>query len=100
MDYENHPGNSTPAAPVTQSFWVVAPAHGAGTRSLVWEIEKGTFSLVLMNDDGAASVDLDVQFMAKVNHILKIAIGSVVGGMAVLLGGVFMVYFAVRKHQA
>jgi hypothetical protein len=100
VDYENHPGNSTPAAPVTQSFWVVAPAHGAGTQSLEWELEKGAFSLALMNDDGTASVDLDVKFMAKVNHILKIAIGSLVGGMVVLVGGVFMVYFAVRKRQA
>ncbi len=64
-----------------------------------WELEEGTFSLVLMNDDGAAGVDLDVKFMAQVKHILKIAIGSLVGGMVVLVGGVFMVYFAVRKRQ-
>jgi hypothetical protein len=96
--YTNHPGDSEPPAPTSQTFWT-ASAHGTGTRSLEWELETGTYSLVLMNDDGAAGVDLSVVVGVKVPLIFGIGVGLLVGGVVALIVGGLMIFFAVRKSQ-
>ena len=96
VDYESHPGSSAPAAPIVHSFWI-AFADGAGTQTLEWELEEGTFSLVLMNSDGSSGIDLDVKVMVKINHIFKIGVGLLAGGFVLLIGGTLMVFFAVRR---
>jgi hypothetical protein len=62
-----------------------------------WETEVGTHSIVLMNDDGSAGVDLDAVFKVKVGSLLGISVGLLVGGIAVLLLGGFMIFLAVRR---
>ena len=98
VNYRNHPGTSEPAAPASQTFWT-ASAHGAGTQTLEWELETGSYSLVLMNADGSAGVDLSTVLGAKVPLLFGVSVGLLVGGVVVLIGGAFMVYIAVRRSQ-
>ena len=99
VDYTNHPGSSQPAAPASEEFWRESE-QGAGTQTMEWKTEVGSHSIVLMNDDGSAGVDLsDVVFKVKVGSLLGISVGLLVGGIAVLLLGGFMIFLAVRRSQ-
>ena len=96
VEYDNHPGSAVPVAPATQAFWTVS-AHGAGTQTLEWELEEGTYMLVLMNDDGSAGVDLSIELGAKVSWLIWVGVGLLVGGAVATIGGSLMIYFAVRR---
>ena len=96
VEYTNHPGDSEPGAPTSQTFWI-ASAHGDGTQTLEWELEAGTYSLVLMNADGSADVDLSVVVGAKVPLIFGVGVGLLVGGIVALLLGALMIVLAVLR---
>ena len=98
VSYTNHQGDSEPAAPTSETFWR-ASVHDAGTQTLEWELEAGRYSLVLMNDDGSAGVDLSVLFGVKIPPVFGIAIGLIVGGTIALIIGILMVFFAIRRPQ-
>lgn len=98
LTYVPHQGDSQPTAPASETFWR-APAHGAGPQTLEWELETGTYSLVLMNDDGSAGVDLSIVFGVKIPLVFEIAVGFLVGGIVALIIGILMVYFVVRTPQ-
>jgi hypothetical protein len=51
----------------------------------VWEPETGTYSVILMNEDGSRSVDADVAVGAKVPWLFGLGVGLVVGGVTALL---------------
>jgi len=97
-DYRHHWGDSEPAAPTSETFWVES-AHGAGTQTLEWEAETGSYSLVLMNDDGSAGVDVSVALGVKVPMVAGIGTGLLIAGPVVLIIGIVMVYFAARRRQ-
>lgn len=94
--YINHSGDSTPATPTSQTFWVVS-AHGAGVQTMQWETEVGSHSIVLMNDDGSAGVDLNAVYKVKIPSVFGWSVGFLIGGTVVLIIGGLMIYLAVRK---
>jgi len=97
LGYTNHPGTSEPLAPTTQTFWT-ASAHGAGTQTLGWGIEPGSYSFVLMNDDGSRGLNLSTLVGVKVPPILwGVSVGLLVGGIVVLVIAALMIYLAVRR---
>jgi uncharacterized membrane protein len=98
VDYINHPGNIVPGAPISQTFWTES-TYGTGTQILEWELEPGSHSLVLMNDDGSAGIDMDIVFGAKVPLLFGIAVGLLVGGTAALSISISMIYFAARRRE-
>ena len=98
--YTNHPGTSEPLAPISQAFWT-ASAHGAGTQTLEWAIESGTYSFLLMNEDGSRGLDLEASIGIAVPSVLGgIGVGLFIGGLVVLALAVLMLYLAVRKRKA
>jgi len=98
VDYKNHPGNSSPTAPTSETFWMES-TYGTGTRVLEWELETGTYSLVLMNEDGSSDVDVDVSIGVKASWIFGIGIGFVAGGIGWLIGGIGLVILAFRGRR-
>ena len=97
LGYTNHPGTSEPQAPTTQTFWT-ASAHGGGTQSLEWGVEEGTYSLVLMNDDGSRGLDLNALVGVKVPPVVwGISVGLLIGGIVLLGIAILMIYLAVRR---
>lgn len=99
LGYVRHMGTSKPEAPTTQAFWK-ATAHGGGTQTLVWGIEEGAYSLVLMNDDGSRGLDLNVSFGVKIPPIVW-GIGSVllVVGIALLIAAIIAIYLGARRSR-
>jgi len=99
LEYTDHSGTSKPEAPTTQTFWT-ASAYGEGTQTLEWGIEEGTYSLVLMNDDGSQGLDLAVSIGVKVPPVVGwIGVGILVVGLVLLGVAVLMIYLAVRRPK-
>jgi hypothetical protein len=57
--YNRVPGTSKPTAPADASFWV-AQSSGVGTQSIVWPIESGSWTVVVMDPSGGQGVFADV----------------------------------------
>jgi len=99
LGYTNHPGTLEPEAPATQTFWV-ASAHGKETQALRWAIEEGTYSFVLMNENGSRGINLSVSVGAKIPAMIpKIGTGLIVGGLVVLAVAILLLVLAVRKPR-
>ena len=99
LEYTDHPGASKPEAPTTQTFWT-ASAYGEGRQTLEWGIEEGTYSLVLMNDDGSQGLDLAVSIGVKVPPVVGwIGVAILVVGIIFLGVAVLMIYFAARRPK-
>ena len=99
LEYTDHPGTLRPEAPTTQGFWT-ASAHGEGRQTLEWGIEEGTYSLVLMNDDGSQGLDLAVSIGVKVPPVVGwIGVGLLVVGLVLLGVAVLMIYLGARRPK-
>ena len=97
IDYQNHPGSIVPGDPISQTFWTKS-TYGAGTQILEWELEPGSHSLVLMNDDGSAGVDMSIVLGAKIPLLFRVGVGILVGGAVVLSISILMIYFSTRRR--
>jgi hypothetical protein len=96
--YTNHPGNSAPAAPTSQTFWVVSE-HGSGNQTLEWELETGDWVMVLMNADGSAGVDVSGAIGVKAPWVFWVGLGLLIGGIVLLIIGVGLVLLATRRRR-
>jgi len=96
LDYVNHPGTSAPATPASEDW--TASVSGTGEQTLVWPIETGTYSAVVMNDDVSPGLDLTVRVGVKVPALFGLAVGLLVSGAVALLIGIIMVALAVRRR--
>ena len=96
---ENVGGTSKPGAPATQTFWV-AQASGVGTQEITWNVEGGSWEIVVMNADGTRNVTADVQFGGQVDHLVLSAIALAMGGIVLLAGGAALIVVGVaRPHH-
>ncbi len=96
ITYTNHPGDDEPSLPTSESIWA-ASAAGTTGETLVWETRAGSYSIVVMNDDGSRDVDLDVIFKAKIPAIFGFGVGLLVAGIVLLAVASLMIFLAVRR---
>jgi hypothetical protein len=98
VDYINHPGNSAPAAPTSQTFWV-ASEYGSGTQTLEWELQTGSWVLVLMNADGSAGVNVSGSIGVKAPWVFWVGLGCLIGGIVLLIIGVGLILLGTRRRR-
>ena len=98
VDYQNHTGSSEPEIPDSQTFWKYKVV-GTGTQELEWELETGTYSMVLMNQDGSRDVDVDISLGMRIPLILGFGIGFLVGGVVALILGIIVIILSLRKRR-
>ncbi len=96
--YEFHDGVAAPLAPGSRAFWV-AFDEGPGTQTVDWSIESGEWTAVLMNADGTSGIAADVVFGAKVANIVPLAWGMLIGGAALALFGIYLLYRTPRRTK-
>lgn len=96
-DFELRAGGAPARAPTAESFWV-ARAVGSGTQALSWTPEKGSWRVVLMNPDGSAGVRAELAAGARFPHLLAIGLGTLGGGLVLLLVGGGVMLAAVRRR--
>lgn len=98
VDYQNHPGSSEPEAPASQTFWK-DKAFGTGTQDLEWKLETGTYSMVLMNQDGSRDVDADISLGVNIPLIFGFGVGLLVGGVVAITIGILAIIFSLRGRR-
>ena len=89
-------GGAPTTAPGDESFWVAA-SEGRGTRSITWPVDNGSWSVVVMNADGRAGVDVRGDAGAEAPVLGAIAIGLLVLGAAFLVIGTALIYGGVAR---
>jgi hypothetical protein len=97
-NYQNHPGSIVPGSPASQAFWVES-IYGAGTWNLTWEPEPSQYSLVLMNEDGSAGMDMNVVFGTKDALLFIAGIGNLMVGVVLLLLSLFVLFLTRRSRN-
>jgi hypothetical protein len=80
ISYRNIPGDSTPAPPGGQDFWG-ASVEGADTQTLEWDLDQGSWAVVVMNADGSAGVTVDASAGVQTDLLVLVASGLLVGGL-------------------
>jgi hypothetical protein len=88
-------GGTSASPPGGQDFWV-ASTSGPGPRTLVWEPEGGSWTVVVMNADARPGVALRADLGARMPTLPWIALGLLVGGAAFTLGAAFLIAGAIR----
>ncbi len=86
--YEQHAGGAPAVDPADSDIWV-AQATGTGTQSIDWSLDDqpGRWTVVVMNADGSAGVDVDADVAATVPVLGEVTTGLiVVGALFVLVG--------------
>ena len=98
IEYRRTEGRAAPADPAAQTFWA-ASASGAGEQTLYWNVSGGDWAIVAMNADASAGVAVDATVAAKAGFIIWVAIGLLVGGLAVLVVGGLLVFLGARSSR-
>jgi Domain of unknown function (DUF4389) len=93
--YRRVSGETAPAPPGDESFWVAEVTTTDADR-LEWEVESGDWTVVIMNADATRGIDLDARLGIKVDWLLPAAIGLLVGGLIALGGGTWLIIAGTR----
>ncbi len=86
--YEQHAGGAPVVDPADSDIWV-AQAIGTGTQSIDWSLDDrpGRWTVVVMNADGSAGVDVDADVAATVPVLGEVTTGLIVVGVLFFLIG-------------
>jgi hypothetical protein len=87
--YQRIDGGPPASPPVAQPIWA-ASAVGTGRQTLTWPIERGSWSVVLMNADASPGVAVDARAGIKTGLLLPLgagltALGLLFGALATVL---------------
>ena len=86
VEYRLVDGEAPSAAPAEQEFWA-ASTEGSGSQTLTWELERGEWTVVVMNRDAGAGVTAEIAAGAATELMVPVAVflllaGLVLGGLA------------------
>lgn len=87
--YRDIPGSRQPDLPGDQGWWTVS-ASGPGTQRLVWDIQPGSWAVVVMNADASENVAVQLSPGIRLGVLGPIAIGLVAAGLLVLVAGIVL----------
>lgn len=92
------PGTAEPEPPGAQTFWV-AKSEGTGEQHLSWRLRTGTYQVVVMNADASSGVDVTGSVGVKIPWIFWVALGLMIVGALLLVGGILLVVFGARRRR-
>ncbi|MDV8070619.1 DUF4389 domain-containing protein [Rhodococcus sp. IEGM 1366] len=88
--YRQIPGDRNPKNPAVQSFWDVSSA-GSGTQEVEWDLQRGSWTAVVMNADGSPNVAVDVQAGVRLEVLGPLAFGVLIAAVVMLAVGIPLV---------
>jgi hypothetical protein len=94
--YRPHAGDAPRTLPAQQRFWT-ASTQGAGQQTVTWDVEHGSWSVVVMNADGSRGVDARVSAGANVPILSTVGWGALGAGLVLLLAAAGLVAVGVRS---
>lgn len=89
-EYRDVAGTTVPTTPADQTWWSVS-ATGPGTQEIVWDLQSGSWAVVIMNADASPGVAVDMQAGVRSDVLWPVALGLLTGGGILLLIGLFLV---------
>ena len=96
--YRDHAAAARPAPPATRRFWA-ASATGTGTRTVVWPVRDGSWSVVVMNADASRGVDAGVRAGATVPFVGPLGWGAGGLGLVLLAGAGALIFAGLRTPR-
>ncbi len=97
VEYRTESGDASPGVPGAKRFWD-ASVQGAGEQSLVWDVEDGDWSVVVMNADGTPGVDAGVSVGASVSWLDEVGKIAMTTGFILLILAGGLLYVGVRQR--
>jgi hypothetical protein len=91
-----HPGGAPPGPPSSTSIWAES-TEGTGQQTLSWEPRSGTWSVVLMNADASADVEVRGDASAELPALPWVAGGLLFLGAVPGLIGTWLLVRALRR---
>ena len=85
-----------PTPPAGEAFWV-AQATGAGIQQLVWDLEPGSYTAVVMNADGTTGVDVDLAVAGRLDLLGPIALTLGLAGVVFVVTGALLVVYGAQS---
>jgi hypothetical protein len=98
VTYRQVTGTAVPAPPTEQDFWA-ASVSGSGDQTLTWDLEKGSWTLVVMNADASRGVDVQVATGVKSGLLLPIGIGMIALGLLAAAGATALIVSSSRGKR-
>jgi len=95
----NIEGGPPDGPPSEQGFWAES-ASGEGPQDFIWDLEQGDWTIVIMNADASAGVEVDVSAGARTNWVPVTIALLIVGGLFCLAVAAVMGFFALRRPAA
>ena len=92
-------GGPARSAPGRQHFWAASDT-GRGNRTLLWDPSNGSWTVVVMNADGRAGVDVAADLGARMPVVLWIAVGVLAAGAVFTAGGGLLVVSGLRRRSS
>ncbi|MBX0300826.1 DUF4389 domain-containing protein [Cryobacterium sp. 1639] len=92
--YADITGQDRPEPPADQDFWVES-ASGTGSQEVIWQVQPGTWAVVVMNADAGRSVDVDLQAGVRSGLLAPAATALLIAGVLTLLLGLALVILGV-----
>ncbi len=91
-------GGTPTGLPAGQAFWVVS-SEGPGAQSIVWEVERGEWTVVVMNSDASPAVSVVTQAGVRIEALFAIAVGLLIGGLVLGGLGAVMLVWGTRRVE-
>ncbi|MFP3916007.1 MAG: DUF4389 domain-containing protein, partial [Actinomycetota bacterium] len=99
VDYRSLEGEAEPPRPAEQGFWA-ASTEGEGTQTLTWEMERGEWTVVIMNSDATAGVTVEASGAARTELFLPVALGLLILGLVLAAMAAVLLVGALRRPGA
>jgi len=94
--YIGHSGGAPAVLPAQARIWTVKTT-GPGTQTLAWPVTGGRWTVVAMNANGSAPVNIRVNVAASLPALPWIATGLLVAGVVFLTAGALLITLPVRN---
>ena len=91
--------SSSATPPADETFWV-ASAVGTGEQQIEWDLESGSWTVVVMNADGSPGVAADIDVGIKAGFLLPLFITLLVLGLLGTIAAVVILVAAVHGRGA
>jgi len=97
LAHEHHAGGMPTVPPAQSDIWV-AQATGPGPQSVSWP-DDGRWTIVVMNSDLSADVDVSAQLQAKAPHLGEITAAVFAAGAVFATAGGLLVWMSLRRRN-
>lgn len=92
-------GQISPAPPSEQTFWATS-SEGTGSQSVVWDLEPGQWTVVIMNADADPSVAVEASAGARTAWFSVSIIALLAGGLVLAAVSGLMLLLAFRRPRS